>query len=163
MVKGPVAQPATLMMSEKKIPVAPDFSASPDDTVPSGVAVRVELPRLLIVDDDPLLRRALLRLFRSYYRVTTLEAKQAVALVTQGERFDIILCDVMMPDLDGIEVHDAIAAVDETQVERFVFMTGGVGKGQRERLVALAKPVMPKPFTLTEFFANVDEDRKPSR
>lgn len=145
------------MMSEKKIPVAPEHSIAADEPVPSGVAVRGELPRLLIVDDDPLLRRALQRVFRTYYRVITVEAKEAVALIGQGERFDVVLCDVMMPDLDGLEVHDAIAAIDPTQVEHFVFMTGGVGKSQRERLVTLGKPVMPKPFTLTEFFANVGD------
>ena len=161
MVHGPAQSVTTRMMSEKKIPVAPE-SIAPDEPVPSGVAVRHELPRLLIVDDDPLLRRALQRVFRAHYAVTTVEASEGVALVTKGERFDVILCDVMMPDMDGLQFHDTVAAIEPSQVERFVFMTGGVGKSQRERLVELGKPVMPKPFTLSEFFANVGEDRKPT-
>ncbi len=45
--------------------------------------------------------------------------------VRKGERFDIIFSDLMMPQMIGMELHDAMRLVDKAQAERMVFITGG--------------------------------------
>ncbi len=51
--------------------------------------------------------------------------KGALSRIQQGEHFDVILCDVMMPELTGMDVHREISRQDPTLAGRLVFMTGG--------------------------------------
>lgn len=81
--------------------------------------------RILIVDDDPLVRRSMQRTLREHAVTLAASGRDAIERVRRGERFDLILCDVMMPELTGIDVHDHIAAIDENVARRIVFLTGG--------------------------------------
>jgi CheY-like chemotaxis protein len=81
--------------------------------------------RILIVDDDPLVRRSMQRTLRDHAVTLATSGRDAIERVRCGERFDLILCDVMMPELTGIDVHDHIAAIDENVARRIVFLTGG--------------------------------------
>ena len=49
----------------------------------------------------------------------------ALARITAGERFDVILCDLMMPHMTGMDLHAALAGAVPEQAERMIFMTGG--------------------------------------
>ena len=42
-------------------------------------------------------------------------------MLQQGERFDLILCDVMIPQMTGIELYQATERIDPAQASRFVF------------------------------------------
>lgn len=82
------------------------------------------MSRILIVDDEPALARLLARLLEREHQVTCDGPLGVIARVERGERFDLVLCDVLMPDLDGFELHDRVGAIDAEQARRFVFMTG---------------------------------------
>lgn len=80
--------------------------------------------RLLIVDDEPGIRRSLARLLAHHgYEVTAVgDGREAIAAVAAGGGFDVILSDIRMPDIDGLELLRAIRAADlDVPV---VFMTG---------------------------------------
>ncbi|HEY8040055.1 MAG TPA: ATP-binding protein [Polyangiaceae bacterium] len=82
--------------------------------------------RVLVVDDEPMMARAVQRLLASEHEITTTDDPvAAVELVRSGMRFDAILCDLMMPTMSGMDVYEAIVAVDAEQARRMVFMTGG--------------------------------------
>jgi signal transduction histidine kinase len=82
--------------------------------------------RVLVIDDEPMMARAVQRLLGSEHDVdATTDPPGAVARVRAGERFDVILCDLMMPGMTGMDVHEAVLAIDEAQARRMVFMTGG--------------------------------------
>jgi CheY-like chemotaxis protein len=49
----------------------------------------------------------------------------ALDRLVAGEEFDTVLCDLMMPDLSGMELYERVAAVRPDVAERFVFITGG--------------------------------------
>ena len=51
---------------------------------------------------------------------------EALALVLEGKRFDLILCDLMMPVMTGMDLHAELLIVAPDQAARMVFMTGGV-------------------------------------
>lgn len=91
----------------------------------SGTALGA--PRVLVVDDEPLVVDSLQLVLSGECSVKgTTEPTKALSWVREGESFDVILCDVMMPDLNGVELRDRIATFDEDQAARIVFMTGGI-------------------------------------
>jgi len=82
--------------------------------------------RMLIVDDEPMILGALRRSFSSDYHVTCVgDGRRALERLRLGERFDVILCDLMMPEMTGMELYAELGKVAPEQVERVVFVTGG--------------------------------------
>lgn len=64
---------------------------------------------MLYIEDEPALLRAMVRRLEAAHEVTAVaDAHSALALLERGERFDAILCDMGLPDLSGIKLHDAI-------------------------------------------------------
>lgn len=82
--------------------------------------------RVLIIDDEPHLRMSLEQLLGLEHEATSSpNAQAALSRLQAGERFDVILCDLMMPVMDGMALHEALGALDPDQQSRMVFMTGG--------------------------------------
>lgn len=83
--------------------------------------------RVLVVDDEPLLLEAIVAAVGQGADVSaTVQAREALARIESGERFDVVLVDVWMPAMDGFALFDRIAAVCPSQARRVMFMAGGV-------------------------------------
>ena len=79
---------------------------------------------ILIVDDDPMVARALGRLIGRLGRVTVVhDARDALRKLETGERFDVILCEIRLPNLTGAAFRAALARADAEQARRVIFMT----------------------------------------
>lgn len=118
----------------------PSPAAAPEDVGPRG--------RVLVVDDEPMLVRAFRRILASEHDVQV-ETSAAVALerVVLGERFDVILCDLMMPNVTGMDLHASLLRLAPDQAERMVFMTGGAfTPGAREFLDRVLNTRVEKPI-----------------
>jgi PAS domain S-box-containing protein len=104
--------------------------------------------RILIVDDEPLVSQAIRRALQREHEVMALtSAREAHARLTRGEQFDLILCDIMMPEMSGIDLHEALARLSPALAERMVFLTGGAFTPRaREFLSQIKNPCMEKPF-----------------
>ncbi len=104
--------------------------------------------RLLIVDDDPSVSKALERALREQGSIDVLhQGADVVARMTAGERWDVILCDLMMPQMSGMELHEAVRRIDADQASRMVFITGGAFTARgREFLDRVPNPCLEKPF-----------------
>ena len=62
-------------------------------------------------------------------------------------RFDVILCDLMMPDLSGMEVYEEVKRIAPRHLPGFIFVTGGAfTSGAKEFLERIPNPWMEKPF-----------------
>jgi CheY-like chemotaxis protein len=103
-----------------------------------------------VVDDEPLVGRSLQRILSREHDVDVVDrARTALDRIAGGERFDAVLCDLMMPDVSGMAFHDEVKILDPGLQERIVFVTGGAfTEGAREFLdrvpnVQLEKPVDP--------------------
>jgi CheY-like chemotaxis protein/two-component sensor histidine kinase len=82
--------------------------------------------RVLVIDDDPLVIRSLRRLLKPHDVTTVEHAPQALTLLGGESRFDLILCDLMMPELTGAELYQRVAAWGRGLEQQIVFITGGV-------------------------------------
>ncbi len=106
--------------------------------------------RVLVVDDDPLVLRSLTRvLARDFEVASARNGREALDLVRAGGTFDAMLCDLMMPELSGIELHEMLAQDDPELAKRTVFLTGGACSGHAQTfLEAVGQPHLEKPVDL---------------
>ncbi len=114
--------------------------------------------RLLIIDDEKALVRGLRVALEGRHEVTALtEPRQALERIGAGARFDVILCDLMMPEVSGREVYQHLTSTAPDQAERMIFMTGGAfTDSSREFLESVANPRIEKPFDIEELRGVVD-------
>jgi signal transduction histidine kinase len=102
--------------------------------------------RILIVDDDPPVVTSLQRMLEDHDVATARGGAEALEMCEQGD-FDLVLCDVRMPDLSGPELYEVLCGRDDRYADRFVFMTGGPTSSEGERIMAqlrgkcLLKPI----------------------
>ncbi len=140
------------------------MSAAADDAVAPSRPVRIDADlsgrTVLIVDDNATNRRILVAQTARWGMVPreTGSPLEALEWVRAGERFDIALCDLVMPDLDGLELAEQIAVLSKTDSQSAipVVILSSIGLRDREGtpLAAwLAKPV--KPSALHDIIATV--------
>jgi CheY-like chemotaxis protein len=103
--------------------------------------------RILVVDDEIVLGNALRRSLREYDVVALANARDALERISGGERFAFILCDVMMPELTGVDFYEQVLRLAPDQAGRIVFMTGGATTPRAEHFLSTtANAVIEKPF-----------------
>jgi CheY-like chemotaxis protein len=82
---------------------------------------------------------------------TVTSGRAALAILAGEPRFDVILCDLMMPDVSGMDVHERLARERPELAQRFVFVTGGAFTERARRFVdEVGLPVIEKPFDLAK-------------
>jgi len=81
----------------------------------------------------------------------------ALARLLAGEQFDVILCDLMMPQQSGVEIYETLKAQRPELLERIVFMTGGAFTAHARAFVeGLPNKRLDKPFNLPELLSVVN-------
>ncbi|HEY4708115.1 MAG TPA: response regulator [Thermodesulfobacteriota bacterium] len=129
-----------------------DFKKHPGDTAmfsPSG--------KVLVVDDDDGIRHLCREVLESAgYRVET--AKNGLEGLTKVRRneYDLVVSDVNMPELDGMEFFDGAASSCPGLAERFLFMSGSISEELEEAVTARGALFLPKPFRITELIGAVE-------
>jgi signal transduction histidine kinase len=113
--------------------------------------------RILLIDDEVALCRAVQRSLSRYHDVTVSNSgREAISRVVSGERYDVIVSDLMMPEVTGMEIHDELQRQVPEQAHRMVFLTGGAfTAGAREFLEAVPNPRIEKPFDMTNLLTIV--------
>ena len=114
---------------------------------------------VLIVDDEADIRESLAEILRSarHRVVTASSGREALERMT-AERYDVILTDIRMPDVDGRALYEAIEAQWPAQAPRVVFVTGDTLASElREFVCRSGRLVIEKPFLPSEVRRIVDE------
>jgi PAS domain S-box-containing protein len=116
--------------------------------------------RILVVDDEPLVGMAVVRLLSGAHDVEPrTSAREALELLSGGARFDLILCDLMMPDMSGIDLHAALRESQPEQAARMVFLTGGAfTPAAQEFLDRLHAEPVPKPFERATLVERIERE-----
>jgi CheY-like chemotaxis protein len=103
--------------------------------------------RVLIVDDEPAVGRALRRILREHDVELATSGRQALEKLSTDSNFHVVVCDVMMPDLSGKDLYEAIQQGGSGLDKRFVFVSGGAfTPGARDFLARVPNPTLEKPF-----------------
>jgi PAS domain S-box-containing protein len=106
--------------------------------------------KVLIIDDEPFVAAVCQRMLAGEHDVEiATEAASALSRIESGNEFDVILCDLMMPEMSGMELYAILQSRFEKLVPRVVFLSGGAfstgARAFRERVpnVFLDKPCAP--------------------
>jgi PAS domain S-box-containing protein len=104
--------------------------------------------RILLVDDEAPVRRALCRVLEPMHEVHVADSGEAaIEQLTKDVQFDVILCDLMMPHMSGMQLYDRLLTRSAQLARRVIFMTGGAfSKQSSQFLVGCERPVLEKPI-----------------
>lgn len=112
--------------------------------------------RILIIDDEEMLTSALSRSLRGH-EVHTANRGQVAVELALASHFDLILCDLIMPEMTGMDVFEALETADESVRKRFVFMTGATVTSEAKAFAdRIEAPVLEKPFSRAELLGVLD-------
>ena len=115
------------------------------------------MPHVLIVDDDTAVRMVLRRWFakRGWHAEEAANGDQARAWFPAGgvARFDVVLCDVRMPELSGPEFYEWLSIARPSELSHLVFTTGDATEDSVAAfLSATGCAVLEKPFNLDDLW-----------
>ncbi|MFT5681408.1 MAG: PAS domain S-box-containing protein [Myxococcota bacterium] len=133
-----------------------------------GTCVRITLPaandpqappllgglRLLVIDDEATIISVVQRMLQDHFdTVGTVSGEEGLALLRAGS-FDVALCDLMMPGLTGMQIHEALEKENPEMAIRMAFMTGGAFNEVSHAFLDAHETVcLTKPFTREDLVA----------
>ena len=108
----------------------------------------MRLGKVLVVDDEPEVRQVLLEFLSSRgYDVTAASGGAEAVAIVETIKPDLVLLDVAMPDMDGVETLKRIVAIEPALA--VIMVTANADIGVTSKLLALgAVDYVPKPFDL---------------
>ncbi|HEX7488971.1 MAG TPA: ATP-binding protein, partial [Anaeromyxobacteraceae bacterium] len=130
----------------------PAQEAEPAPTPPAESAPASKRGRVLVLDDEPLVCRAVARTLAGDHEVVALtDPSEALTRLAGGERFDVVVCDLMMPGLTGMECHEALRTSRPELARNMIFLTGGAFTAKARAFLDRVPNVrVDKPFDADE-------------
>ncbi|OQX68942.1 MAG: hypothetical protein B6A08_07365 [Sorangiineae bacterium NIC37A_2] len=126
---------------------------SSDDAVPSSLPRPTSRrpagkARILVVDDEPLILRSVARLLREQHDIETAgDGREALRKIVAEGPYDLILCDLMMPAMTGMDLYEEVRRRSPETADTFVFLTGGAFTDRaRAFLASVTNPKLDKPI-----------------
>jgi signal transduction histidine kinase len=139
-----------------RLPAAMGVPSVKTRTVPSLKAIQRR--RVLAIDDEALLLKAFQRMLISHHDIETkLGAREALRCFGEDREFDVVLCDLQMPDMSGVELYQAVKQQWPDLAERFIFITGGAFSPEARRFLEDGDVAcINKPFQLRELLELIE-------
>ena len=118
-----------------------------------------------MVDDKTPIRRAMQKLLGAKHEVVlAASGREARALLEADRSFDVVLCDLMMPEVNGMELHAWLSTLDPALARRTIFVTGSASASkEKEYLAATGAKVITKPVDAAELLEAVTRQVARSR
>jgi CheY-like chemotaxis protein len=113
--------------------------------------------RILVVDDTPLVRRAIQRALAGQHHVEEADGAERALARLEAERFDVVLIDLHMPGRSGIDVYEEITERLPDRVKKVVFLSGAFGQEDLSYLEQRNLPWVRKPIGAEELKELVTE------
>lgn len=114
-------------LTQKRLENQGDFATWERGLIePAAAAVpSAERMRVLIIDDEPTLLAAATRVLAATHDVSTSSGGKAALDLLAANDFDLVLCDMMLADMEGVQIYEAAVRARPDLEPRFLFMTGG--------------------------------------
>lgn len=121
--------------------------------------MKTEMKKLLVVEDEPMMRRLLLHIFGDKYEVVLQEnGREALDWLTAGNVPNVIIADLYMPEIDGYEFIKAVRSYDFYDSVPLMVLSGEQGSEDRIKcLKAGADDFLTKPFNPEELDIRIDK------
>lgn len=161
-VSSKVSEGSTFRVSFARAAAAPVRATSARVAAPDAPRRRV-----LVIDDDAYVASSIRRsLIRNYDVDIETRGREAIARVESSASYDVIICDLMMPDTTGMQVYEELCTRAPEMAARMVFLTGGAFTSLAASfLETVTQPVLHKPFTreaLINVITSMVDNRTPS-
>jgi two-component system, NtrC family, sensor kinase len=106
--------------------------------------------RVLLVDDEPSLRAVYPQVLAQDYDVSVAATGlEALSVISERSDFDVILCDLTMPDMDGPALYSALSRQAPQLLPRVLFCTGGlISARMRDFAASIPNAFLDKPIAL---------------
>jgi two-component system cell cycle sensor histidine kinase/response regulator CckA len=144
-------------------PTAP-IATERSEVSTSGPRIRAARPAkksILLVDDEPHILHVLKTLLTGFDVQTSSSGREAMTMIMAHE-FDVIICDLIMPDTTGMDVYEFVRDHRPGQEHNIVFMTGCAFTERARRFVeSVPNVVLEKPFHVEQLRAAIEERRSP--
>jgi len=132
--------------------VLPAAKLVPDEVVQEAISEprpNLRAGTVLVVDDDVMVGTVIRRILGKEHEVIVVsEGQKAIELLRGGNRFDVILCDLMMPQVTGMDIHAALSKDLPELAHRMVFVTGGAFTPAAQHFLdAVPNRRLEKPFS----------------
>ena len=104
--------------------------------------------RILVVDDELIVLKAMRRILETQHEIVCAETgKQGLELVSAAADYDLVFCDLMMPDMNGVAFYEQLALTQPELAKKVVFLTGASPTPEFEKFLASVKAkILQKPF-----------------
>jgi PAS domain S-box-containing protein len=135
-----------------RVTLPPAIMETPADLVnPPAPEAVAQGGKLLVIDDEPMILGALRRSLSGEYNVTCVgDGRKALDRLRAGERYELILCDLMMPEMTGMDLFAELERLAPDQAARMVFVSGGAFTPRaREFLERVQNARVEKPIDLS--------------
>ena len=134
------------------VPVVKEAATPPGDPPPDGECSAVPPGRILVVEDEATVRQLIVDVLgEEGHRVEAVRDSQEGLTRVSRNRYDLVICDLRMPRLDGPAFFDALVRAGSPLAERIIFITGDtLGPRTLEFLESHRVPYLAKPFLVEE-------------
>jgi DNA-binding response OmpR family regulator len=106
---------------------------------------------ILVIDDEVRIGRVLNRILSRDYDVTVMSEASSAASALESNLYDLVICDLRMPGISGIELYERAVGSDSKYAGRFLFLSGDLSGDQNEAFFArTGEARLGKPFELAE-------------
>ena len=152
------SKPGDLTCFELNLPADTQLNTNPAQSPSALRAPRAG--RVLLIDDEPMVRQTLSQqLFRSGLETSiAVDGREALEVLSRDTRFDVILCDMMMPELDGCGFYAALKVQNPELCQRVLFYSGATLPSHLHAFQAVVdRPVLRKPLSRLKLLNAVQE------
>ena len=136
------------------LPVVPIASREKISLVPllAESAGAIPAARILVVEDEPTVAQLLVDILteEGHHAEATLDSQEGLTRISR-KNYDVVICDLRMPRLDGRAFFDALVRTDSPARKRVLFITGDtIARSTQEFLESTGMPHLAKPFLVEE-------------
>jgi CheY-like chemotaxis protein len=128
---------------EIQLPVPAQFQKEAEEAEEAAPA----LPRILLVDDEAPMTRAIRRVLKGLGEITVAHTAQEALEQIESQAPRLVICDLYLPDRSGMALFEEVCASHPDLEHSFLFLTGGAKDKEGELFLAqVADRVIDKPF-----------------